>query len=489
MTRNRLEEISKYRKTMKRKTQKLLIALAGTTFILPNTQAQEKPNIIIMFMDDMGYGDIASNGAIQYNTPNIDKLAATGMRFTNFYTAQAVSSASRAGLMTGCYPNRIGITGALNPFSSIGLNKDEEIIPEILKERGYKTAAIGKWHLGHHKEFLPLQHGFDEYLGLPYSNDMRPMQGIERKSKYPELPLIEGNKKIAELKTLEDQAELTTMYTKRAIDFIQRNRENPFFLYLAHSMPHVPLAVSEKFKNKSEQGLYGDVIMEIDWSVGEIMRALEENDIAENTLIIFTSDNGPWLQYGNHAGSAGALREGKGTIFEGGQRVPCIMKWPGNIPEGTICNKIASTIDILPTLATITKANLPKNKIDGVNILPLLKGEDVHPREQFLYYYDKNNLKAIRKGNWKLVFPHSGRSNKGFLPGKDGVTGNVDWKYAYEAELFDLRRDPGEQYNIIEMYPEIVSELNAIADIARKDIGDGLTGTVGTNVREPGVHK
>jgi arylsulfatase len=473
----------------------LFIALAGTPFIAPHVRAQENPNIIIVFMDDMGYGDIASNGAVQYNTPNIDHLAASGMRFTNFYAAQAVSSASRAGLMTGCYPNRIGITGALNPTAQIGLNKEEETIPEILKKRGYKTAAVGKWHLGHHREFLPLQHGFDEYFGLPYSNDMWPV-GYDgsrnfsnknaRKSKFPELPLIEGNQKIAEIRTLDDQAKLTTWYTEKAVDFIIRSRENPFFLYLAHSMPHVPLAVSDKFKNKSEQGLYGDVMMEIDWSVGKIMRALEESGIADNTLVILTSDNGPWLQFGNHGGSAGGLREGKGTVFEGGHRVPCIMKWPDAIPQGSVCNKMASTIDILPTLAAITHAELPEKKIDGVNILPLLYGEDAHPREMFLYYYDRNNLKAIRKGNWKLVFPHSGRTNQGFFPGVDGESGKTDGNHSFEEELFDLRRDPGERYNLKEMHPEIILELKELADMARKDLGDDLNGIKGENSREPG---
>ena len=294
-----------------------MAALLGTSTL--NGAPKPKPvNIIVVFIDDMGYGDLGCYGATGYKTPNLDRLAAQGVRFTNFVSAQGVCSASRAGIMTGCYPNRVGISGALMPDSKIGLNPDEETIAEVLKQRNYKTAAIGKWHLGCTKEFLPLQQGFDEYLGLPYSNDMWPVNfdgtpatGNAKKSNYPPLPLIEGNEKIRELKTLDDQSELTTLYTERAVRFITQNKKNPFFLYLAHSMCHVPLAVSGKFKGKSQQGLFGDVIMEIDWSVGEIMNTLERNGMDKNTLIVFTSDNGPWLNFGNHAGSAGGLREGK----------------------------------------------------------------------------------------------------------------------------------------------------------------------------------
>lgn len=311
----------------------------------PGPSHTKLPNIVLIFIDDMGYGDVGCFGATQYNTPNIDKLASTGMRFTNFYVAQAVSSASRAGLMTGCYSNRVGISGALGPNSSIGINADEELIPELLSPRGYRNAIVGKWHLGDHHQFLPLQNGFQEYFGLPYSNDMWPVnydgsqvtpENHQRPGNYPVLPLIRGNEKIREIITLEDQAKLTTLYTEYAIDFINRNKKNPFFLYLAHSMTHVPLAVSDKFKGKSKQGLFGDVVMEIDWSVGEIMKALQKNGLTENTLVIFTSDNGPWLNFGNHAGSAGGLREGKGCSWEGGQRVPCIMSWPAKIPLGAI---------------------------------------------------------------------------------------------------------------------------------------------------------
>jgi arylsulfatase len=256
---------------------------------------------------------------------------------------------------------------------------------------------------------------------------------------------------------------------------------------MAHSMPHVPLAVSSKFKGKSQQGMYGDVLMEIDWSVGEILKTLEKNGLDKNTLVIFTSDNGPWLNFGNHAGSTGGLREGKGASFEGGQRVPCLMRWPGHIAAGTVCNKLASTIDILPTLASITQAPLPEKKIDGVNILPLMLGdESANPRETFLYYYRKNSLEAVRKGDWKLVFAHPGRTYIGFKPGADGFPGNVNENFQHEEGLYDLRRDPGERYDVKEYYPEVVAELKKIAEEARQDLGDDIQKVEGKNRREPG---
>lgn len=470
------------------------LAVASIPTISFPTEKATNPNIILIFCDDLGYGDLSCYGATQYKTPNLDKMASQGVRFTSFMSAQAVCSASRAGIMTGCYPNRVGISGALMPDAKIGLNPNEETIAEVLKKRNYKTAAIGKWHLGYQAEFLPMQQGFDEYLGLPYSNDMwpvnydgKPAEENSNKVRYPVLPLIEDNDKIREIRTLDDQSELTTLYTDRAVRFIDANKKNPFFLYLAHSMPHVPLAVSSKFKGKSEQGLFGDVIMEIDWSVGEIMKTLEKNGLTKNTLIIFTSDNGPWLNFGNHAGSNGGLREGKGASFEGGQREPCIMKWPGHIPEGTICNKLASTIDILPTLAAITNSPLPEKKIDGVNILPLLLGDAyANPRQSFLYYYRKNSLEAVRKGDWKLVFAHPGRTYIGFKPGVDGFPGGANENFPYEEGLYDLRRDPGERFDVKEYYTEVVAELKKLADDAREDLGDDIQKAEGKNRREPG---
>lgn len=458
------------------------------------------PNIILILMDDMGYGDIGRTGASQYRTPNLDRLASHGMQFTWYYCPQAVSSASRAGLLTGCYPNRVGITGALMPWAVNGINSQETTIAEILKTRAYHTGVIGKWHLGHHREFLPLQHGFDEYYGIPYSNDMWPVDfdGIpihlkdttSAKMKYPVLPLIEGNEKTGEVRNLSDQDKLTSDYTQRAVKFIENHSKEPFFLYFPHSMVHIPLGVSSTFRGKSKQGLYGDVMMEVDWSVGEIMKALERNGLENNTLVIFTSDNGPWLNFGNHAGSTGGLREGKGTTWEGGHRVPCIMRWPGVIPEGTVCNQLASSIDILPTIAGITGAALPSLKIDGVSILPLMMGEEnVSPRREFYYYYQSNSLEAVQRDFWKLVLPHHGRTYRDMKPGVDGWPGPTGTETVSKPQLFDLRRDPGEWYDVASYNPEKVKELMELADEARKDLGDALTDSPGMNRRKAGTLK
>ena len=456
-----------------------------------------QPNIVLIFIDDQGYGDLSCFGATEFQTPNIDKIAIEGMRFTNFYAAQAVCSASRAGLLTGCYPNRIGISGALMPWSKNGLSDSEMTIAELVKQKGYATGMTGKWHLGWQKRFLPLQHGFDEYLGLPYSNDMWPVDydgtPVTKDSpkpwklKYPQLPLIKDNEKVEEIKTLADQDKLTTKYTEFAVDFINRHKDQPFFLYVAHSMVHVPLGVSDKFKGKSKQGLYGDVMMEVDWSVGEIMRTLKENGLDNNTLVIYTSDNGPWLNFGNHAGSTGGLREGKGTSWEGGQREPTVMKWPGKIPKGEICNKLAGTIDILPTIANITGAELPDHIIDGVNILPLMFGDtQANPRDHFYYYYRKNSLEAVRKGKWKLALPHTYRTYKNELPGNDGFAGSTGTGTTGLA-LYNLRRDPGENYDVKDLYPEVVEDIMLLVKEAREDLGDELTKSVGENRRPSGI--
>lgn len=458
------------------------------------------PNIVLILMDDMGYGDIGRTGANQYETPNLDRLGAQGMQFTWYYCPQAVSSASRAGLLTGCYPNRVGISGALMPWATTGINPEETTIAEILKSKGYHTGIIGKWHLGHYKQFLPLQNGFDEYYGLPYSNDMWPVDfdGVpiklkdttSNKMKYPVLPLIEGNEKVGEVRDLSGQDKLTTDYTVRAVRFIESHKAEKFFLYFPHSMVHIPLGVSEKFRGKSKQGMYGDVMMEVDWSVGEILNALDQNGLSGNTLVIFTSDNGPWLNFGNHAGTTGGLREGKGTVWEGGQRVPCIMRWPGVIPAGTICSKLASSIDILPTLAMITGAELPDKKIDGVSILSLMRDEkSAAPRHELYYYYEQNSLEAVQRDFWKLVLPHKGRTYRDLKPGADGWPGKTGTETILSPQLYDLRRDPGEWYDVAAFYPEKVRELQALVEVARKDLGDDITGNPGLNRRKAGTLK
>ena len=455
--------------------------------LLPfHLQAQKAPNVIIVLLDDMGYGDLSVTGASGYKTPNLDRMCAEGMRFKHYYSPQAVSSASRAGILTGCYPNRIGFAGALGPGSKVGIADSEETIAEILKKKGYVCGAFGKWHLGDHTQFLPIHHGFDEYYGIPYSNDMWPFHPQNPKE-YPPLPMIEGDRIVNAEMTAADQEQMTTQFTERAVKFIEKNKNKPFFLYLAHPMPHVPLFVSNKFKGKSEQGLYGDVMMEIDWSVGEILKALEKNGIDKNTLVIFTSDNGPWMNYGNHAGSTGGLREAKGVSYEGGQRVPCIMRWSAKIPAGTICNRLVSAIDLLPTIAHLCGAPLPSLKIDGLDISPLMQGDETaNPREYFLYYYRKNNLEGVRNDRFKLVLPHLGRTYAGFLPGNNGQPGQVNENHQENFALYDLRRDPGERYDVQGQYPEVVTELMKVIEAARLDLGDDLTGNEGSGRRQSG---
>jgi len=465
------------------KNKLVLLTISGISF---SAYAQEHVNFVLINLDDCGYGDFSYKGALGYTTPNIDKMAAEGMQFSHFLVAQPVSGASRAALMTGCYPNRIGFSGAPGPDSKTGINEDEETIAEVLKKKNYTTAAYGKWHLGHLEPFLPLQNGFDEYYGIPYSNDMwplHPQQGTW--FNFPDLPTIEGNKAIG---YNTDQTQFTTDFTDRTVNFIRANKENPFFVYLAHPMPHVPLAVSDKFKGKSEQGLYGDVLMEIDWSVGQILQTLKELGLEENTLVILTSDNGPWLNYGNHAGSAGGLREGKGTTFDGGNRVPCIMYWKGKIESGTVCNAMTTNMDILPTFADISGATLPKNKIDGVSIMPLLKGENFKPHEFFYYYYRKNDLEAVTDGTFKLILPHKHRTYTLYPPGNDGQPGKVEEHFELkEYELYDLRCDPGERYNVIREYPDIADMLMKAANVAREDLGDNITKVKGANNRPIGT--
>ena len=463
--------------------QKKLVLPAAALLSIFTAEAQKQPNIIVILMDDMGYGDIGTQGAIGYETPNLDKMGNEGMRFTRFYSVQAVSGASRAGLLTGCYPNRIGFSGAPGPDAVTGINENESTMAEVLKQKGYACAAYGKWHLGHHTKFLPTHNGFDEYYGIPYSNDMWPHHPT---GTYPDLPLYEGDKVIA---YNPDQSQFTTNFTERAIQFIDKNKKRPFFIYLAHPMPHVPLFVSDKFKGKSKQGLYGDVIMEIDWSVGQILQKLRKEGLDENTLVVVTSDNGPWINYGNHAGSTGGLREGKGTSFEGGQRVPCLMQWKGTIPAGSVCNKLAVNIDLLPTFAHISGAAMPSHKTDGVNLFSLLQGDTKStPRTSFLYYYRRNSLEAVSDGEFKLIFPHPTRTYEGFAPGNDGMPGRVDEnKMLEEKILIDLRRDPGERYNVLSQYPEAAGRLEQMANEAREDLGDDLQKKEGKNRRAIGT--
>jgi arylsulfatase A len=419
-----------------------------------------KPNIVLIFIDDMGYADIGPFGNTQVSTPNLDKFATEGMKFTSFY-ATPVCSMSRACLMTGCYNVRVSIPGVLFPRNDIGLHSDEITLAEIVKQKGYATCAIGKWHLGHHPQFLPTRQGFDHYFGLPYSNDMgEGRQGGANKN--PPLPLFNDEKVI---ETEPDQSQLTRRYTEEAVKFIREHKSEPFFVYLPHTMIHFPLAASEAFKGKSKLGLIGDAIEEIDWSVGQIMAALKELKLDDNTLVIFTSDNGP-------AGRAAPpFRGSKGTTFEGGVREPCMMRWPGKIPAGTTCNQIAGNIDMLPTFAKIACAETPKDRvIDGRDITSLMFNPNAAPVRDTHLYFAANNFAAIRQGEWKL-FLNAPPYGSG---GKKANKAKADDKKPDRVgpALYNLTTDQGETTNVADANPEIVARLKSEAEKRQAEINE-----------------
>jgi arylsulfatase len=460
------------------------------------------PNIVLIFADDLGYADVGCFGAKDIRTPNIDRLATDGTRFTSFYVSQPVCTASRASLMTGCYANRIGLAGALNQTSKVGIHADEVLLPELLQSRGYATGIFGKWHLGHRPEFSPLRHGFQEFLGIPYSNDNGPLHPVVKT--IPSLPLIDGEK-TAELDP--DQSQFTRRLTERAIQFVERNRERPFFLYVPHVMPHVPIFASEKFKGRSARGLYGDVVEELDWSVGEILSAIKRFHLEDNTLVIFTSDNGPFLSYGEHAGRATPFREGKLTTFEGGVRSPCVMRWPKHIPAGRTCDEPVATIDMLPTIAKLVGAELPKHRIDGLDVWPILSGQpNAKSPHEALSFFSGDELQAIRSGDWKLHFTHDYLTVAG-PPGRSGKPANFEnmkpksieesgirgiaSRHGYEVRrieqsLFNLTDDPGELRDVAKQHPEVVRRLEALAEKARDDLGDSLANRRGNGTRAAG---
>ena len=468
-----------------------LIALLLVVACALPVMADRPPNIVLIFTDDQGYNDIGCFGSPDIRTPNLDAMAEQGIRFTDFYVAASVCSASRAALLTGCYPDRVGVKGVFFPNRGYdGLHPDEITIADLLKTKGYATGIFGKWHLGHHAPFLPSNHGFDEWFGLPYSNDMWPVgyggerSGKGHKASYPELYLYEGSRPVELVETLEDQGRLTMRYGERAVDFIDRHADEPFFLYLPHSLPHVPLGVNAARDGRSTYGPYGDVIAEIDDTVGMVLAALERHDLADDTLVIFTADNGPWLNYGDHAGTTGGLREGKGTAWEGGVRVPCVMRLPGTIPAGSVSEQLASTIDLLPTIAALTGARLPEREIDGVDLTAQLAGGVEPVRREYWYYYGRD-LCAVRRDHWKLVLPHDYRSYVGVEPGEDGFPGPYAKGRAALA-LYDLATDPGETTDVAAGHPEVVAELERLAARARAELGDRITGAEGAGVRPLG---
>jgi arylsulfatase len=445
---------------------------------------QRTPNIVIIYIDDLGYADIGPFGAKGYATPHLDRMAAEGMKFTSFYSAHAVCSASRAALMTGCYSNRIGIAGALGPRARIGISDREMTIAQLCKQKNYATAIFGKWHLGDAPQFLPTRHGFDEYFGLPYSNDMWPHHPT---AKFPPLPLIEQERVINPDVDDAAQNQLTTQYTERAVSFIERHKDRPFFLYVPHSMVHVPLHVSDKFRGKTQRGLFGDVVEEVDWSVGQILSAIKNNGLDGDTLVMFCSDNGPWLSYGDHAGSAYPLREGKGTSWDGGVREPTLMRWPGHIPAGKVCDAPLMTIDMLPTIARFIGARLPDHKIDGLDISDVVLGRTANsPREVLYFYYGQNSLEALRSGKWKLELPRRYASLNGRPGGHGGMPAKYEVLAMSTAELYDLDADPGQKHNVAAQHPDVLKKMLAYAEKAREELGDDLTQRTGTGRREPG---
>jgi len=462
----------------------------------------ERPNVVLFLTDDQGYGDLGCFGATDIRTPHLDQLAREGTRLTSFYVSQAVCTASRAALMTGCYANRVGLQGALNHQSNVGIHEHELLLPELCQQKGYATAIFGKWHLGHRPQFSPLRHGFEEFFGIPYSNDNGKLHPVVKT--IPPLPLIDGERTI---EAEPDQSQFCRRLTDHAIDFIQRHRAQPFFLYVPHVMPHVPIFASQSFQGRSARGLYGDVVEEVDHSIGRVIETLDRLQLRERTLILFASDNGPFLSYGNHAGSAGKLREGKLTTFEGGMRVPCIMNWPGQIPAGRTCDEMAASLDVLPTIAELLGAKLSSNRIDGVSLVPLLLGpaSTKSPRESY-YFYAGEELQAVRRGKWKLHLPHDYLTVNG-PPGLNGKPANfanmqpksmdqsglagIASRHGYrvariELSLFDLYSDVSESRNVAREHPDVIAQLQALAEQARTDLGDTLTNRKGVGLRAVG---
>jgi len=469
---------------MKKITLLLYGFLIGMSVMSCDKQIEVKPNIVFILADDLGYADLSSYGSEFINTPFLDEMALNGAKLTSYYSSQAVCSASRAAILTGAYSNRIGINGAFGPKSKRGINENELLISEMLKENGYKTGIFGKWHLGDADKFKPTRHGFDEFFGILFSNDMWPFHP-EFPNAFPDDLLLYRNEKPIE--TLIDQSDLTKRITDESVRFINENKDNPFFLYIPHPQPHVPLFASNEFNGSTGEGLYADVITEIDFSVGRVLEALEKNGLSENTIVVFTSDNGPWLSYGDHAGSSGIYREGKGTAWEGGQRVPCIVKYPAKISGGTVIDEPLMGIDWLPTFASLTDSKLSSNKIDGKNIWPLLTSEtNKSPHEALYFYYKQNELHAVRSGDWKLYFPRSYRSLNGRPGGVDGIPVKYDQNVVSENELYNLKSDPKELNNVLNDYPDIVSKLEKIGEEARYDLGDNLTNVKGVGTREVG---
>ncbi len=427
---------------------------------------QRPPNFILIFVDDQGYQDLGCFGSAHIKTPHLDRMAREGTRFTDFYALAPVCSASRAALMTGCYPPRVGITGVLFPRHRMGLNPEEVTIAKMLKRKEYATACVGKWHLGHHPQFLPTRHGFDRYYGIPYSNDMDPKKGASRnldrawmeKDGSPwNVPLLRDD---VEVERPVRQETLTRRYTEEAVRFIRTNAERPFFLYFPHTMPHIPLFVSEEFYDSDPHRAYAVTIAEIDWSVGQVLDTVRSLGIDEETMVVYTSDNGPWLGMKHHGGSALPLRDGKFSTYEGGMRVPCLMRWPGRIPSDRVSDGIGAAFDLLPTFAALAGVSLDQDPLmDGVDLSDLVLGRGPSARNELIYYKGAN-IQAIRRGPWKLNLGRVQRRRN-----RDDLV--------IPPTLHHLPSDLGEKKNVIDAHPDLVASLHQRV----REFGEALKAT------------
>ena len=466
--------ITRYRATfMRGALLAILLALASGGFQAVAAQQEahpDRPNVVIIFTDDLGYGDLGPYGHPTIHTPHLDRMAREGMKFTQFYVGASVCTPSRAALLTGRLPVRSGMASdesrVLFPNSRYGIPEEEVLIPEALKEEGYATAHVGKWHLGHRDPYLPTNNGFDYYYGIPYSNDMDRTDEApdeyrasfeDPKIDYFSVPLMQ-NEKIIERPA--NQHTITRRYTEEAVRFIEENQDQPFFLYLAHNLPHVPLFRSDRFKGKSERGLYGDVIEELDWSTGQVLQKVEELDLEENTLVFFTSDNGPWLIFDEQGGSAGLLRGGKGSTWEGGMREPAIAWWPGTVEAGTTTDALATTMDLFATALQLGGAEVPQDRvIDGVSLMPVFQDPEEEVREE-IFYYRGERLYAVRKGPWKMHLVTQ--------------AGYGDEPHPQDPPLlFHLGHDPSEKYDVAEEHPEVIRELRAVIEEHRANLKRG----------------
>jgi len=425
--------------------------------LLTATISARPPNVVVIFIDDMGYGDIGPYGATKQRTPHLDRMAKEGMKLTSFYAAP-VCSVSRAQMMTGCYGARVSVPGVYFPGQSVGLNPSEVTVAERLKEKGYTTQMVGKWHLGDQPEFLPTRQGFDHYLGIPYSNDMLKKSAD---TKIPVVPLLR-DEKIVELMDGDAQTRLVEIYTKEAVDFIGRNKEKPFYLYFAHNAVHTPIHPGAAFAGKSQNGRFGDWVEEVDWSVGQVLDALRSQGLDKDTLVVFTSDNGPWLIKGTDGGSAGPLRGGKGSTWEGGMREPTIAWWPGHVPAGSVNDAVAGTIDLLPTFVALAGGTVPASPvIDGRDITPILLGQSKESAREAHYYFSGYDLQAVRQGRWKLAL----------VPQPEGNNVKKSPKLAAGLRLYDLDAEIGEQTDVAAQHPDVVAKLKALADKMAAEIG------------------